>query len=324
MSVKAFQLCLNVGWILLIFNSTDIEDKNNHQMHFMKTNLSVTLMQLITGWTRRSRSWEIPSQHAKNWQIILGHSSCVLAIHFLCNKWYKTTLISSASLLQTNERNLLRKVIFCNKFEWFYNNLFLFILEVSFLHRVSSPFLNSSSIELIDGKWEKVSIVECAGSTHRVLVLTLLSFRATRSIRDYRWTLTAKRSSFIVLSSFVESPAKRSTASMWRKKHILMQFSMDERHKRGKTDLLPACLIVDHIMHGQLNSYLFDIERKSKYFWASAWRFPFGRRFRCWRCIFSIRSAPDRINHRLLSSANKTRQVIKYCWVFWGRFWCAS
>lgn len=60
-----------------------------------------------------------------------------------------------------------------------------------------------------------------------------------------------------------------------------MQFSMDERHKRGKTDLLPACLIVDHIMHGQLNSYLFDIERKSKYFWASAGRFPSGRRFRC-------------------------------------------
>lgn len=245
----------------------------------------------------------------------------VFAIHFLCNKRHKTTLISSASLLQANERNLLRKVIFCNKFEWFYNNLFLFILEVSFLHRVSSPFLNSSSIELIDGKWKKCPLLS-AQAAHTVCACfdTSLSFRATRSIRDYRRTLTAKRSSFIVLSSFVESPAKRNTASTAceERNTSWCNFQWMSDTKGAKPICFqPALLWITLCTVNWTHIYLILSESQNILGIG-------GRCFRCCKCISSIRSAPDRINHRVLSSANKTRKVTNYmpgwCCVFWARF----
>lgn len=282
-------------------------------------------MQLITG--REQEEAEAEKSHhnmQKTGKSFSGIHS-VFAIHFLCNKRHKTTLISSASLLQANERNLLRKVIFCNKFEWFYNNLFLFILEVSFLHRVSSPFLNSSSIELIDGKWEKVSIVECAGSTHRVCLFWHFSLVSGDEIHSRLSTDINSKTIFI--HCFVEfcrisgETRHSKPASLRRKETHLDAIFNGWATQKGQNRFvssLPYCG----------SHYARSIELIFIWYWAKVKIFlGIGRdevSLRCCKCISSIRSAPDRINHRVLSGANKTRKVINYmsvwCSVFWARF----
>lgn len=121
----------------------------------------------------------------------------------------------------------------------------------------------------------------------------------------------------IFIHCFVESPAKRSTASMRRKETHLDAIFNGWATQKGQNRFVASLPYCGSHYARSIELIFIWYWAKVKIFWAST-RFPFGRRFSGWKCI-SIRSAPDCINHRDLKQREQDAQSYKlHAWLVLG------
>lgn len=152
-----------------------------------------------------------------------------------------------------------------------FNNLFLFILPgLCATSALPSPFLWAEQSQRTAIDWsiwngKEVSIVGCTVCKY---VLTLLLFEIRRSIdpQDYRWTLTAKRSSLFLSCRLLEGEETSSTS--WCNFQWV-------RNKKGRKRFIFSWLPVGSLWSTLKIDFARSIELKFIWYWMKVKIFSF-------------------------------------------------